>query len=73
MPIFVVLAIGTLIVEAVDLFLAPRAAGVSFILWVLGILPAGFGMDWNPRVRLMACYIPMVASACVAIAGIAFR
>ena len=74
MPIFFILGIGTLLVEVVDMFLgAPRAAGLSLILWVLGVLPAGFGMDWDRRVQMSACYIAMIASACVAVAGAVIR
>lgn len=70
MPIFFVVAIGTLILDIVDLFLGARLAVlISLLFWALAVLALGQGTDWNPRLRSTVAYLSIAVSAISAIAG----
>lgn len=68
MPLFFVVAIGTLAIDIADVLLGYWiSALVSAAFWAIAVLFLGFGTDWNRRLVYSSAYASMTLSAVVAV------
>ena len=74
MLLYFIVAIGTLLVAIVDVFLGGWVATlVALFLWILSCSILGNGIDWDRRFVQAGAYATMTAAAACAVGGFWFR